>query len=133
MSVPVPLEKLRAAIEERGGGAYLLTVSAEAAPHAVHVPVRWEGDALVAPVGKRSAANCTAHGTVSLLFPVREEGDTSLIVDGTAAVIAGEGDPAIRITPTKAVLHRPVAAVDPASSCGADCVPVLRSSDRSSR
>jgi hypothetical protein len=133
MSVPVPLEKLRAAIEERGGGAYLLSVSAEVTPHAVHVSVRWEGGALVALVGKRSAANCATHGTASLLFPVRAEGDSSLIVDGTAAVTAVEGTPAVRVTPTKAVLHRPAAAPDPASSCGADCVPVLRSSDRSAR
>lgn len=130
MSVPVPLEKLRTALAERGGSAYLLTVSPEAMPHAVHVPVRWEGDTLVAEVGKRSAANCAAHATVSLLYPVREAGDYSLIVDGMATVVVGEDGPAVRITPRKAVLHRPAAVVDPAAACGAECVPLLRTPPR---
>jgi hypothetical protein len=126
MSIPVALEGLCAAIEERGRSAYLLTVSDEMCPHAVHVPVEWEGDVLAAHVGQRSADNAAARPTVSLLFPVRAEGDYSLIVDGTAVVTAGENGHRLLITPTKAVLHRPAAAPDPASPCGADCVPLLR-------
>ena len=38
MSIPVPLEKLRAALDERGDGAYLLTVSDHVRPHPVHRP-----------------------------------------------------------------------------------------------
>ena len=128
MSIPVPLESLRAALEERGGSVYLLTVADDDRPHAVHVPVRWEGDALAADVGKRSAANAEARPSVSLLFPVRVEGDYSLIVDGTAAVASREGGPKLLITPTKAVLHRPAAVPDPAASCSADCVPLLPAS-----
>ena len=90
MSIPVPLERLRAALEERGGSAYVLTVSDDARPHAVHVPVRWEGDVLAADVGKRSAANAAARPVVSLLYPVRADGDYSLIVDGTAVVASRE-------------------------------------------
>jgi len=125
MSVPVPLPRLRAAIEERGASGYLLTVCDDGSPHAVHTPVGWEGDSIVADVGKRSAANAAARPAVSLLFPVREDGDYSLIVDGTAVVDAHDGR-RLRITPTKAVLHRPAAAPDPASPCDADCVPLLR-------
>jgi hypothetical protein len=125
MSIPVPLEKLRTALAERGSGAYLLTVSDDAAPHAVHVHVAWEGDALVVDVGRRSAANAAARSTVSLLYPVRSPGDYSVIVDGTAAAAPGADAPRLRITPTRAVMHRPAAAPDPASSCGADCVPLL--------
>ena len=68
MSVPVPLLRLRAAIEERGARCYLVTVCDDASPHAVHAPVRWEGDVIVADVGKRSAANAVARPSVSLLF-----------------------------------------------------------------
>lgn len=127
MSIPVPLERLRAALAERGGNAYLLTVADDARPHAVHIPVRWEGDILVAEVGKRSAANAAARPSVSMLCPVRAEGDYSLIVDGTAVVAARESGPWLLITPTKAVLHRPAAALDPASPCAADCVTLLPS------
>lgn len=126
MSVPVPIETLRRTLEERGPVAFLLTVSDDARPHAVQCPVRWDGDRLALDVGKRSAANAAARPGVSLLYPARAAGDYSLIVDGTAAV----AEQSVLITPTKAVLHRPAAAPDPASSCGADCVPVYRAADR---
>jgi hypothetical protein len=125
MSLPVPLEGLRAALAERGGSAYVLTVSDDVRPHAVHVPVQWEGDVLVADVGKRSAANAVARPAVSLLYPVRTDGDYSLIVDGTAVVESPQDAPRLRIAPTKAVLHRPAAVPNPAPPCGADCVPIL--------
>ena len=125
MSIPVPLDGLRLALEERGTNAYLLTVTDDARPHAVHVPVRWQDDVLAADVGKRSAANAAARPSVSLLYPVRRDGDYSLIVDGTAAVASHGDGHRLLITPTKAVLHRPAAAPDPAAPCGADCVPLL--------
>jgi hypothetical protein len=128
MSIPVSLDGLRAALQERGGSGYLLTVADDARPHAVHAPVRWEGDALAVEVGKRSAANATARPAVSLLFPVRSNGDYSLIVDGTAVVAVRDDASYVLITPSKAVLHRPAAAPDPASACGADCVPLLPAS-----
>jgi hypothetical protein len=125
MSIPVRLQELRAALAERGGLAYVITVADDARPHAVHAAVRWEGDVLAVEVGKRSAANAAARSSVSLLFPVRMDGDYSLIVDGTAVVAARDGGHELRIAPTKAVLHRVAAAPDPASSCSADCVPLL--------
>jgi hypothetical protein len=125
VSIPVPLESLRAALNERGEGAYLLTVADDVRPHAVHVPVHWQGDLLVAEVGHRSAANVRARSSVSLLYPIREDGDYSLIVDGTAVVASQEGGHRVLITPTKAVLHRPATTPDPVSPCGADCVPLL--------
>jgi len=125
VSIPVALDGLRAALEERGGTAYLLTVSDDSRPHAVHCPLRWAGDALAVDVGKRSAANATARPVVSLLCPVRDVGDYSLIIDGTATVESHDGGQRLLITPTKAVLHRPAAAPDPTSACAADCVPLL--------
>ncbi len=121
MSIPVPVDRLRAALAERAPAAYLLTVSADGGPHAVHVAVRWHHDDLIADVGKRSAANAAARPSVSLLYPLRTDGDYSLIVDGTAVVEDGR----VRITPTKAVLHRSATVPDPASTCAADCVPLL--------
>src|SRR5262245_50656596 len=125
MSIPVSLEGLRSATEERGGGAYVLTVSEDGGPHAAHVAVHWEGDVLAADVGKRSAANAAARPAVSLLYAVRAHGDYSLIVDGSAVVASHENGQRLLITPTKAVLHRAAAVPDPTSSCGADCVPLL--------
>lgn len=131
MSIPIPLERLRAAIAERGAQAYVLTVSDDARPHVVHGPVWWEGDRLVADVGKRSVANATARPSVSLLYPVRSADDYSLIVDGTA-MVAADGALRLVITPAKGVLHRPAPAAEPsASGCAHDCVPLLPSDPRS--
>ena len=122
MSVPIPLEGLRTALAERGETAYVLTVSEDGRPHAVHGRVRWAGDALATQVGRRSTANAAARPFVSLLYPGRTDGDYSLIVDGTAT-IAGD---TLLVTPVKAVLHRPAPAPDPArAGCEADCVPLL--------
>jgi hypothetical protein len=90
----------------------------------VYVPVRREGDGLVAEVGAQTAVNAAARPQVSLLFPVRAEGDHSLIVDGAAAVEAGGEARRVRVKPTRIVLHRPGPPPDPASACGADCVPI---------
>jgi hypothetical protein len=125
MSVPVPMLRLRVAVEDRGPSAYLLTVSDDGTPHAVHAPVRWEDETIVVDVGKRSAANASARPSVSLLFAVRGEGDNSLIVDGTAVVASTDGGRHVRVTPTRAVLHRPAVVSDPSSSCSADCVPLF--------
>ena len=128
MSIPVPLERLRAAIEERGSGAYLLTVSDDGRPHAVHVSLSWDGDRLVADVGKRSAANGSARPAVALLSPLRTSDDYSLIVDGLATVMVRDEKHHLLITPTNAVLHRPAAIPNPQSGCDDDCVPLLRRS-----
>jgi hypothetical protein len=122
MSIPVPLERLRAAVDERGPHAYVVTVSDDGRPHVVHAAVRWQDGRLASEVGRRSLANAIARPAVSLLFPVRGAHDYSLIVDGTAAV----DEQRLVVTPTKGVLHRPAAAPDPtASGCAADCVPLL--------
>jgi hypothetical protein len=121
MSIPVPVETIRAAADERGGGAFLLTVTADARPHAVHTVPAWDGDVLVVEVGKGSAANAAARAAVALLYPPSTPGDYSLIVDGTATV----AERTVRITPTKAVLHRPAAAPDSMRPCADDCVPLL--------
>lgn len=135
MSIAVALGDLRAALAGRPSSAYLLTVSDDGRPHAVHVALAWDGDRLAAEVGRRTAANAAARpDAVSLVFPVRSADDYSLIVDGTASLAdaAGGGDARrVLVVPTRAVLHRPAAAPDPASSCGSDCVPLLDPSTHS--
>ena len=131
MSIPVPLAGLRAALAERAATAYLLTVGDDGRPHAVHVAVAWDGDALAADVGKRTAANAAARpAAVSLVYPVRTADDHSLIVDGSATVATGGERRRVLVTPSRAVLHRAAAAPDPASACGDDCVPLLAPGDR---
>lgn len=125
MNIQVALDRLRSVVDERGAGAYVLTVSDDGSPHAVHQDVRWDADALVCDVGTRTAANTSARPHVSLLFPARHGGDYSLIVDGPGTIESGARGPRLRLAPARAVLHRAGAPADPASSCTADCVPVL--------
>ena len=127
MNVEVALNRLQAAIGERGPGAYVLTVSGDGRPHAVYLDVGWEAGRLVAAgIGGTTAANAAARPNVSLLFPVKADADYTLFVDGPATVESSEGERRLLVTPTRAVFHRPGAPRDPASSCTSDCVPVLQ-------
>ena len=127
MSIPVALERLYAEAERFGAAPYLLTVAGDGRPHAVAVAVSWEGAALHAQLGKRSAANIAERPLVSLLWPPAEAGGYSLIVDATASVEGSGDELRARIVPTRGVLHRPARGpAKPDSTCGADCVPLLR-------
>jgi hypothetical protein len=121
-NVAVETEGLEQAWRERGPGAYVITVSADGRPHTVYAVTAWEHGDLVAEVGATTASNAQARSHVSLLLPVRDSSDYSLIVDGTARV---ETTPAtrLRVTPTRAVLHRPGTPAAP-TACGSDCVPL---------
>jgi hypothetical protein len=114
---------LQAVARERSH-AYVVTVAEDGSPHTVYAPVRWERAGLVAEVGARTAANAATRPAVSLLYPVRADGDYSLIVDGSAVVEFAGAAHHLHVTPTRAVFHRPGVPADPASSCGADCVPI---------
>jgi hypothetical protein len=117
MSVGVELDKLREQTECFGTSPYLLTVSDDGRPHATAVTVRWDGDELVAGVGRRSASNVTARPDVSLLWPPVDADGFSLIVDGRAEVRDGE----VAIAPSHAILHR-----QRADGPGSDCAPLDR-------
>ena len=130
MSIPVALPTL-ADTMARYGFAYLLTsTDGGGAPHAVAVTPVLRGEALViGDLGRRSRSNIGPRPAVALVWPPKDEGDYSLIVDGQAAV---EGD-RVRISPTRAVLHRPAppaaaggtgasVAVGASGGCSADCV-----------
>lgn len=125
MSIAVELAELRAAIDDTDRAPFFLTVSDDGRPHSVAVAATWRDDELEVPVGNRTLANAAARPLVSLVWPARDPAGYTLIVD--ADVIAtsgtGAGDNAVRVRPTRAVLHRPAAGPTD-SACGSDCVPI---------
>lgn len=123
MSVRVELEALAAEVAASGPVVFLLSVSEGTSPHAVSAWVAWDGDVLVVGAGRTTARNVAAAPSVTLLWPRAGE-DYSLIVDGSGAV---DGD-VVRITPTRAILHRSVLAAAPDGHTDGDaprCVTVL--------
>ncbi|RZT88749.1 hypothetical protein EV383_5694 [Pseudonocardia sediminis] len=101
--------------------AYLLTLGTSPRPHVVAVGVTAVDGALrVSEVGRSSRRNIEGDDAVTLLWPPRDAGGYSLIVDGNASV---RGDEVV-VVPERAVLHRPAPeAPAPADgSCAADCV-----------
>lgn len=125
-TVPLQASDVDAALRDRGSSAYILTVSDDGSPHAVQVDIaRAEAGGLTAAVGNTTASNARTRPHVSLLFPFRHAGDYSLIVNATASVEREAEGHRLRLTPIRAVLHRPGPPPDPAaSSCGSDCVPL---------
>lgn len=121
-NVAVETEGLEQAWRTRGPGAYVVTVSSDGRPHTVYTVTAWERGDLVAEVGATTAANAQERSHVSLLFAVRDPSDYSLIVDGVARVET-TSTTRLRVTPTRAVLHRPGTPATP-TACGSDCVPI---------
>lgn len=120
MSIPVALPELGQAMA-RYRFAYLLTASAKGAPHATATAVTLQGGVLhIVGIGRRTRANIEREPAVALVWPPLSPDEHSLIVEGTAA-LEGEG---LRVTPTRAVLHRSAPAPTPAApgACGSDCV-----------
>jgi hypothetical protein len=122
MTIRVDLTELTATLADFEY-AYLLTVNDEGRAHAVAVtPDLTDGAFRVHDLGRKSVANAAARPLLSLVYPPRDPGGYSLIVDGDATV---DGD-TVSITPTTAVLHRPApAGFQPdAGACGSDCQPI---------
>jgi len=121
MSVKVDLDSLADALGDFSF-AYLVTVGDDYRAHTVAVgPVLADGALHIESVGNSTRRNAAAHPDVTLVWPPREPGGYSLIIDGRAD---GDGD-GLRIQPTGAVLHRPATPGNPtASGCGDDCVPL---------
>ena len=120
MSIPVALPELGQAMA-RYRFAYLLTAPGQGAPHATATAVTLQGGVLhIAGIGRRTRANIAREPAVALVWPPLSPDEHSLIVEGTAA-LEGEG---LRVTPTRAVLHRSAPAPTPAApgACGSDCV-----------
>lgn len=103
----VDLKRLAAALHEFSF-AYLITVDDDYRAHTVTVePVLRDGVLDVGPVGARTGKNLANRIDATLLWPPREPGGYSLIVDGQADVTDAANDTvALEITPTRALLHR---------------------------
>ena len=102
VSIAVDLDELPGKIAEFRW-AYLLTVRDDQRPHVVAVTPAWQGQTLVVPVGRGTAANAAARPMITLCYPPLELTGFSLVVDGEATV----DDDTIIVRPTAAVLHRP--------------------------
>lgn len=103
MSIPVDVAELDRALEDFDSG-YLLTSSLGTVKVvSVRVHRHPVSGLLVAPrPGRGSLANVGANPAVTLLFPPREPGGMSLLVDGAGT---GDGEDVL-VTPESAVLHK---------------------------
>lgn len=120
------LDQLRSELVRYRLPPHLLTTGDDGRAHAVAIDPHWDGEQLRMRVGKRSLANVAARKLVSVLWSPPTGGDYSLIVDGDGEIITGGAEAEIRITITRAVLHRPGApAVSSGNACGSDCVPLF--------
>lgn len=121
MSVKVDLDQLASTLSDYPVG-YLITVSDDHRAHTVAVDARLAGGVFdLGTVGNSTRRNALAHPEVTMLWPPSSPGGYSLIVDGRGEFAADR----LRVTPLRAVLHRPaVPGVPTASGCGDDCVPL---------
>ncbi|OBJ01612.1 hypothetical protein [Mycobacterium sp. 1465703.0] len=104
--------------------AYLVTVDEDYRVHTVTVEPQLRDAILdVGLIGGRTRNNLAHRSDVTLLWPPREPGGYSLIVDGRADVTeAGDETARLSVVPTRALLHRDADSPDAAKGCLHDCV-----------
>jgi hypothetical protein len=121
MSVKVDLDQLADALADFTF-AYLITVGDDYRAHTVAVqPVLADGILDVGAIGKSTRVNVAKHNGVTLVWPPREPGGYSLIVDG----VGHPAHDALKVVPSRAVLHRPAApGAATRTGCIDDCVPL---------
>jgi hypothetical protein len=111
--------------------AYLVTVDDDYRVHTVTVePELREHVMDVGLIGGRTRKNVESRSAVTLLWPPSEPGGYSLIVDGRAEVADSDDDTAaLRVVPTRALLHRNADPNTPGSAKGClhDCVVFAKS------
>jgi hypothetical protein len=130
----VDLERLAAALPDYPF-AYLITVDDGYRVHTVTVepklhnlPDGPDGPRAivdVGPVGGRTQENLAHRRDVTLLWPPREPGGYSLIVDGSAEVSDAQDETVhVGVVPIRALLHRDADPDSPgaAKGCLHDCV-----------
>lgn len=123
MAKPVDLARL-AEMLRAYRFAFLVTVGDDFRVHTTAVTPTFDGARVdIGPVGSHGRENLSIRDTVTLVWPAREVGEYSLIVDGRAEL---PDDPAapVLVRPTKALLHRPVFDADSGRALGTvhDCV-----------
>jgi hypothetical protein len=122
MSVKVDLDQLAEALADFTF-AYLITVGDDYRAHTVAVvPLLSDGVLDIGPVGGHTRKNLAAHDGVTLVWPPSDPSGYSLIVDGTGQPT----EDALKVVPTRAVLHRPATPSTPTANPGClhDCVPL---------
>ena len=122
MSVKVDLDQLADALADFAF-AYLITVGDDYRAHTVAAqPVLRDGVFELGAIGNTTRRNVSEHDGVTLVWPPRAPGGYTLIVDG----LGRPTDHALRVEPTRAVLHRHATPETPAPSPGClhDCVPL---------
>jgi hypothetical protein len=109
--------------------AYLVTVDDDYRVHTVTVEPQLRQRVMdVGLIGGRTRKNVESRSDVTLLWPPSEPGGYSLIVDGRAEVAEAtdpdDGTAALRVVPTRALLHRNADPNTPGSATGClhDCV-----------
>jgi hypothetical protein len=121
----VDFERLAGALQEYRF-AYLVTVDDEYRVHTVTVEPELRERVLdVGLIGGRTRKNVESRSGVTLLWPPSEPAGYSLIVDGLAEVADSDNDTAaLRVVPTRALLHRNADPNTPGSAKGClhDCV-----------
>ncbi|MCV7198294.1 hypothetical protein [Mycobacterium angelicum] len=119
----VDLERL-AAVMPDFPFAYLITVDDSYHAHTVTVePVMRAAMVDVGLIGGRTRNNLADRSDVTLVWPPREPGGYSLIVDGTAELVdAGAETARLAVAPTRALLHREADSPSAAKGCLHDCV-----------
>jgi hypothetical protein len=119
MSVKVDLDQLAGALADFPF-AYLVTVDDGYHAHAVAVePVLADGVFDVGTIGNSTRNNLDRHDGVTLVWPPREPGGYTLIVDGRGEPTAST----LKVVPTGAVLHRRAAAGTATKpGCKDDCM-----------
>lgn len=103
MSVAVALDQLGDEVERYGPSAFVLTTSDDGRPHISHVTVTHDQGALWCTVGGHSTRNVSVRPQIAVLWPPLSADGFSLIVDADASVDGSQ----LKLTPTRAVLHRP--------------------------
>lgn len=122
MSIPVDLDALRDELAAHERPAYVVTAGESGGPHLVATYLMWSDGAFTAGCGGTTARNLAVRPDVSVVVPPNEPDGYSLIFDATGVVVEGD-ERTVRLTPTRAVLHRPGTSGD-AGSCGHDCAPL---------
>ncbi|MDI3312892.1 MAG: pyridoxamine 5'-phosphate oxidase family protein [Mycobacterium sp.] len=125
MSAQVDLERLADALSNYSF-AYLITVNDDWRVRAVEVEPMFDGRLFdIGPIGGHTRENLSRLGTATLVWPPRDPGDYSLIVDAdTETAVDADAATPVRMVPTRALLHRPLAGDEPtcASRHAYDCV-----------
>lgn len=103
--------------------AYLITITAHQRVHTSVVHPEFTDHVVTVPgASDRARTNAGAHPDVSLVWPPTKATGYSLIVDGIAD---GQDAAALRITPSRAILHRPAAeptVPGAGDGCVQDCI-----------